>query len=273
MRKEDLWSRLAGSPELRPTTPSIVSSIAMHERSEQELTDADMDVGAGGAGGAGVAGGPAVLDSVVHLHELPEHYGFAYFVRDEGQADVQTPSGHVVANSFPVVPRVVLGERIVWVPVVSSDFCTGHRFQLLLNSSDEVQGFIECFIDATTVHRVAFVHANYSVAARAAGLVDRASLTEYNSPTNHYQKLKNMLDTLPASEVYLPVHEIATGPALHHELGAPLHIHPSHARNPTAPMAAAVWKRVCLEVNAIWDVARAATDAHNRSEVSRCGLS
>ena len=120
---------------------------------------------------------------------------------------------------------------------------------------------------------VAFVHANYSVAARAAGIVDHASLTEYNSPSEHYNKLRHLLDTLPASEVYLPVHEIATGPALDHELGAPLHIHPSHARNPTAPMAAAVWKRVCLEVNAIWDVARAATDAHNRSEIGRSGLS
>ena len=35
MKAEDLWARLAGSPELRPATPSIVSSLPIHDRQEQ----------------------------------------------------------------------------------------------------------------------------------------------------------------------------------------------------------------------------------------------
>ena len=256
MRREDLWKHLAGSPELRPATPSIVSSLAICER-QDEIADADME-------DTDCPSAPPMLDSLIHLHELPESYAFAYFERDTGTADVQTPSGHVVANERPVVPRVVLAQRVVWVPVVSSDECTGHRFQLL-GANDAVQGYVECFVDSTSVRRLAFVHRNYSVAARAAGLIDNGSLVEYNSPSSHFHKL-------PSNEVYLPTQEVAIGTAMHPEFGAPLSIHPRHASNPTASVAAAVWTRVRQEAAAIWEVAREAAEAHNRSETARSGL-
>jgi hypothetical protein len=264
MKAEDLWARLAGSPELRPATPSIVSSLPIHDRHDQELTDADMDAGE-------ASGGLPMLESVVHLHELPSQFAFAYFERDGGCADIQTPSGHVVANERPVVPRVVLADRVVWEPVVASDELTGHRFRFMV--ADEPQGHVEAFVDATSVRRVLFAHKNYSLAGRAAGLVDRGALVEYVSPTTHFHGLRAALAALRGDQFYTPTREVAIGTAMHPEFGAPLHIHQRHARNPTAAVAAAVWLRVRQEADAIWEVARAAAEAHNASELGRTGLS
>jgi hypothetical protein len=256
----DLWNRLSGSPELHPTTPSVTSSLAL-ERPD----DVDME-----AHDAGDARGPAVLESVVHLHELPESYAWAYFERDAGVADIQTPSGHVVANERPVVPRVVRADRVVWKPVVSPEAMSGHRFEMMHNG--ELQGHIEVFVDAHSVRRAAFVHRTFSKLARSAGMVDEGSLVEYNSPTNHLHNLQTFLATLDPNKLYLPVAEVAVGPAMDVDFGIALVVDPRHARNPTAAVAPAVWRRVREEATAIWRVARSAAEAHNASELGRTGL-
>lgn len=261
MQKPDLWLRLAGSPELRPTTPSVTSSL--HLERPDDVFDMDTD--------ATPAGGPPLLDSVIHTHELPAEFAYAYFERDVGVADVQTPSGNVVANEHPVTPRVVRADRVVWRPVLSNDGLCGHRFDLMLG--DALQAHVEAFVDAHSVRRVAFVHRNYSQTARAAGLVDRNSLVEFNSPESHAAKLREMLASLPCDQYYLPVAEVAVGQALCPRFGAPLSLHPRHAKNPAASVAGAVWSRVKLEIAVIWEMARAASNAHNLSEFRRTGLS
>ena len=262
MRKSiDLWRRLSGSPELRPKTPSVTSSLALDRVDDDVEMDVDTD-------GAAVA--PTMTESVVHLHELPDDFCYAYFERGAGVADIQTPCGVVVVNDKPCTPRVVRADAISWRPVLSRDALSGHRFDFMLGG--ELQAHIEAFVDASSVCRVAFVHGAFSQLARASGLIDLGSLIEYNSPAAHLQKLRDFLVAISPTQLYLPQNEVAIGPAMDADFGLEVKIDPRHSNNPTAAVAPLVWRRVCEETNAIWRVARAASEQHNDSELARCGL-
>lgn len=258
MKNSDLWARLSGSPVLRPTTPSVTSSLPPERIDEvdEEMSD---------------VGSPAMLDSLVHLHELPPNFAYAYFERDCGVSDIETPNGVVVGNRLPVVPRVVLADSIQWKPVLSSSGLQGHRFELLFDGA--LQAHVEVFTDATSIHRVAFVHAHYTTLARAAGTIDRGALIEFNSPTSHLAKLQAALTNgVGQLQCYLPVNEVVVGSALDPNFGLPLAPHARHAKNPLWGVAAAVWRRTREEMHAISNVARDASERHNASELARSGL-
>ena len=260
----DIWARLAGSPMLRPTTPSMASSLAIDRPiAEEAMMDAEP-----GVGGSEEHGAPPMLESVVHLFELPERFAYAYFERDETQAQVATPSGAVVQNGFPVRPRIVCASRIVWLPVLGNDGLSGHRFDFV-DGEGEVQAHAEVFVSSTAIHRVALVHRMFTPTARASGLVDRHSLLEFNSPTSHCERLGAFLETLPPGQIYLPVNELAVGPDLEHAI----EIDARHLRNPMASVAATVWKHTREQLNSICRLAIEASRRHNCSEFARTGLS
>lgn len=258
----ELWCRLAGSPTLRPQTPSIASSLHL-DRADDRMTDCNdvVDVGNEGA--------PPMLESVVHTHELPEAFAYAYWERDLENVSIATPSGAVVHNAFPVRPRVVVAERIVWRPVLGRDGLAGHRFDFVDGMGDVV-AHAEVFVSTSAIHRVALVHSTYSQLARSQGLVDQHSLLEFNSPAQHHAKLVNFLGCLHPGQIYLPVNELATSSQL---VRAPLEIDLKHAKNPAAAVATAVWQQTVRELGAIAGVAMAAAEAHNQSEFARSGLS
>lgn len=259
---EQLWNRLAGSPTLRPQTPSIASSLHLDRHDESMADCGDMlDNGNESA--------PPMLESVVHTHELPEQFAFAYWERDSENVAITTPSGAVVHNAFPVRPRVVTAERVVWRPVLGHDGLSGHRFDLV-DGMGEVGAHVEVFVSTSAIHRVALVHATYSQLARSQGLVDHHSLLEFNSPAQHHGKLVSFLGRMSPGQLYLPVNELAVGSQLQN---APLEIDTRHANNPAAAVAAAVWQQAVAELGAIANVAMAAAGEHNRSEFARSGLS
>lgn len=259
----DIWARLAGSPMLRPTTPSMASSLAIDRPIEEAMMDADS-----GTSGSDEHGAPPMLESVVHLFELPERFAYAYFERDNASAQVTTPSGAVVQNGFPVRPRVVCASRIVWRPVLGNDGLSGHRFDFL-DEVGEVQAHVEAFVSATAIHRLALVHKMFTPTARESGLVDRRSLLEFNSPTSHCERLCAFLGNLPPGQIYLPVNELATGLDLEHAV----EIDPRHLRNPMAPVAATVWRHARNQLQSIALIAIEASHRHNCSEFARTGLS
>lgn len=253
----DLWARLTGSPVLRPRSPSLASSLAI-DRPDDGVMDTDaIDDG----------GGPCMLDSVVHLHELPEQYAYAYFERDKLPERVQTPAGAVVFNGFPCRPRIVHASQIVWRPVLGNDGLSGHRYDFI--DDGEVQAHAEVFVSAKAIHRVALVHRMFTPVARASGLVDKASMLEFNSPSAHMQRLRCFLGAIPSGQFYIPVNELSTGS----QLDMPIEIDPIHCRNPSACAAEAVWTRTKLELRAIAALSMAASCAHNTSEFARAGLS
>lgn len=244
---------------LRPQTPSLTSSLAL-ERPDDSTMDTEPTTDA-----------PAMLESVVHLHELPVSFAYAYFERESQSAQVSTPSGAVVFNEMPVRPRVVECDAIVWKPVLSTDGLSGHRFDLLFDG--ETQAHMEVFCSQTAIQRVALVHRLYTPTARAAGLVDRNSLLEFNSPESHHAKLTHFLTSMPTGSLYLPVNELAVGSALHADTGVALQLDPRHTRNPVSASAEAVWLRTKQELGEIARVAMQASSSHNASEFGRCGLS
>jgi hypothetical protein len=261
MSASHLWEKLRGSPALRPTTPSVTSSLAperLDDVMEEEADDAHS-----------ASGRPAALESVVHLHELPSVFAYAYFERDAGVADIATPAGVVVANDRPVVPRVVTADEIVWLPVLSTHGEFGNRFEL--REGGVLNGHVEVFVDTATIKRVAFVHKLFTATARAAGLVDRNTLVEFNSPSSHGEKLRTLVRTTK-HQMYLPTAEVAIGSALDVDFGLPLRIHARHVRNPLSTSASAVWRRTKQEMGEIWAVAREAVERHNASELARSGL-
>lgn len=264
LNASDLWARFAGSPMLRPTTPSLASSLAI-DRPMADDAAMDMDCA---AGGSEANGAPPMLESVVHLHELPATFAYAYFERDEAPAQVTTPSGAIVQNGFPVRPRVVWASRIVWRPVLGNDGLAGHRFDFV-DEEGELQGHAEVFVSSTAIHRVALVHRLFTPTARASGLVDAHSLLEFNSPSSHLQRLQRFLQTLPPGQMYLPVNELATGT----DLDVPVEIDPRHARNPSAAVAATVWKHTKHELRQISTLSTEHACKHNLSEFARAGLS
>lgn len=252
-----MWSRLVGSPMLRPATASTIASSLAFDRAD-DVDDVDM---------APNEDAPDVLDSVVHLHDLPDHYAFSYFERDSESADVMTPSGVVVLNSAPVRPRVVVARRIVWKPVLGHDGLSGHRFDLL-DANDELQAHIEVFVTSDAIQRVALVHRLFTPSARAAGLVDSHSLLEFNSPTLHLERLKLFLAKVNPGEIYLPTNELATGT----DLDKIVEIDPRHVRNPSSGVAGSVWRHTVFQLRAISELAMQAAQQHNESEFRRCGL-
>ena len=253
----DLWSKLAGSPTLRPQTPSVTSSLALERPPIDDVDAMDASCVENNT--------PPMLDSVIHLHELPQRYAYAYFERDDGVGDVQTPSGHVVVNALPVRPRVVRADAVVWIPVLSSDGLSGHRFEL--HFEGQRQAHVEAFVDASSVQRMAFVHKSFSKLAREARLIDQNALLEFTQ--SHAQKLREFLRDLAPTQLYLPIAEVAVGP----ELGeAPLRPHPRHTNNPLARSAPAVWRRVLEDVHEIWNIALPFCKKHNFSELARTGL-
>ena len=257
----ELWRKLLSSPVLRPTTPSVTSSLPPFDRVVDEEDDMSCDTGA-----------PPLLDSVVHLHELPgsSTFAYAFFERDTGVADLETPSGHVVGNRRPTVPRCVHCDRVLWAPVLSSNGLFGHRFDLVLNGI--LQAHVEVFTDSAQIQRVAFVHTTYSLMARAAGTIDVNTLIEFNSPASHLSKLQSALTKgVGPLQLYLPTSEVVVGPALDAEFGAPLSPHPKHAKNPLACAAPAVWKRLRAEMAAISKLALEASQRHNAAELARSG--
>ena len=258
MKTEDLWAKLAGSPVLRPTTPSVTSSLPP-ERIDEVDEDSMDDVGS-----------PSILDSIVHLHELPTNFAYAYWERDEGVSDIATPSGVVVGNRNPVVPRIVLADAVRWLPVLSSGGLQGHRFELLVDA--KLQAHVEVFTDSKVVHRVAFVHSSYNQTARAAATIDRNALIEFNSPTLHLKKLQATLASgVGSSCMYLPTSEVVIGSALAPTM--PLLPHERHAKNPLWAAAGAVWRRTLHEMQLISSLVYAASEKHNSSELARSGLS
>jgi hypothetical protein len=267
---DDQWSRLLGSPVLRATTPSIVSSMALDVAS---IADLEHAAEADSATSINDGGGPGVLDSFVHLHEIPfadPTFGYAYFRRDVGFADVQTPSGHVVANALPVVPRCVRCDAVHWSPVLAHDGSSGHRFDLCLDGV--LQAHVEVFTDAHQILRIAFVHASYSLAAKTAGVLDDAALLEFATPVAHIEKLHALVGTLSRSSVYLPTSELALGPALDPSKGVPMRPHARHAANPLASIASVVWQHAKRHAAALSTVAVNASVAHNEQELRRTGL-
>lgn len=253
---------------LRPTTPSVASSLAIDQPILEEGGEEHMDHENSSSFDNSDANAPPLLESVVHLHELPAQFAYAYFERDNQTESVECPSGTIVRNGFPVRPRVVHADLIVWKPVVSNDGLAGHRFDLL-DTLGELQAHIEVFVSPTAIVRVALVHSMYTQVARASGLIDHHSLLEFNSPTVHYQKLVRCLQTLRNGKIYLPVNELATGS----QLDAPLRINQAHANNPSAAVATTVWRHVVAELRAISGVAIEAARQHNASEFARVGLS
>jgi len=254
----DLWNRLAGSPVLRPTTPSITSSL--FDKPIDESIDTDFVM-------ADEHDAPTTLESVVHLHELPCDFLYAYFERDNQAAEISTPSGAIVLNGFPVRPRVVCAHKIRWRPVLGKDGLSGHRFDFL-DESDEHQAHAEVFVSSHAIHRVALVHRLFTPAARAAGFVDRNSLLEFNSPESHHQRLVSFLSTLPVGQLYLPVNELALGS----QANIDIEIEAKHAGNPAAAIAPTVWIHTRQQLAALSEVALRASHEHNNSEFSRAGL-
>jgi len=253
----DLWARLAGSPVLRPRSPSLASSLAI-DRPEDGVMDIDS---------IDESGAPCMLDSVVHLHELPDNYAYAYFERDTLPECVQTPAGAVVFNGFPCRPRVVHASQIVWKPVLGNDGLSGHRYDFI--DDGEVQAHAEVFVSANVIHRVALVHRLFTPVSRASGLVDKASMLEFNSPSAHMHRLRCFLGAIPSGQFYIPVNELSCGS----QLDMPIEIDPIHYRNPSACAAEAVWTRAKLELRSIAELATTAARAHNKSEFARAGLS
>ena len=255
----DLWNRLAGSPVLIPTTPSVASSLAL----DRGYDDVSMDVSIMDERDA-----PPMLDSVIHTHELPAHFLYAYFERDTEPAQIQTPSGSTVLNSFPVLPRVVCASRIVWRPVLGHDGTTGHRFDFV-NEDGEIEAHAEVFVSSTQIQRVALVHRMFTPTARASGLVDQNSLLEFNSPVSHHERLVSFLSELPTGQFYLPINELAMGS----QANLPVEIEPRHVLNPMSATAAVVWEHTRKQLSSISEVAVRAANQHNCSEFSRAGLS
>ena len=148
---------------MRPTTPSIARSLALDKGHD----DVSMEVDASTSGDHDA---PAMLESVVHTHELPEHFVYAYFERDAQSAQIPTPSGSTVLNAFPVRPRVVCASRIVWRPVLGSDGVTGHRFDFV-NDDGEIEAHVEVFVSSTEVQRVALVHRMFTPNCESAVII------------------------------------------------------------------------------------------------------
>jgi hypothetical protein len=69
--------------------------------------------------------------------------------------------------------------------------------------------------------------------------------------------------------MYLPVNELATGT----DLDVPVEIDPRHARNPSAAVAATVWKHTKHELRQISTLSTEHACKHNLSEFARAGLS
>ena len=243
---------------LRPTTPSVTSSLAIDRVEDAMMDEHSVDT----------SSPPSLLESVVHLDELPDAFAYAYFERDAEPCVVATPSGTRVLNDRPVRPRVVHAERIVWRPVLSDSGLTGHRFDLVCGN--QIEAHLEVFVSTSEIHRVAIVHRLFTPLARASGIVDRNALLEFNSPSSHLTRLKDFVSTLDSSQYYLPINELAVGRELH---AAELHIDPRHERNPVSRVAATVWKHTLLELSAIAEVALGASERHNASEFNRTGLS
>lgn len=253
----DLWSRLVGSPVLRPSTPSIASSLAIDRMDVIMETDA-IDEGHD----------PPLLDSLVHLHELPgTEFAYAYLERDVDSAPVTTPAGVCVFNGRPIRPRVVCADRIVWRPVLGRDGVAGHRYDLIHDG--ELQAHVEVFVSATAVHRVALVHRLFTPTAIASGLVDRGSFLEFNSPSSHLGRLQKFLSAVPAGQFYAPVNECLLG----RQFELPVEVDARHANNPSASVADLVWRHAGVELEKISELAGRASLAHNHSEFCRCGLS
>ena len=267
----NLWERLAGSPVIRATTPSEVPSLHF-ERAESVDDGMDIDMSEMSIDGPTPAGN-VTLDSVVHTHELPAEFAYAYFERDTGTAQLRAPNGHVVSNSNPVVPRVVHADALAWQPVLSSDGHMGHKFLLLHGGT--VQAHVEAFLESDTIgaslNRVLVVHGLYSTLAHTAKLVDRHSLLEFNSVESHVQRLYTTMSSIEEDAMYLPVAELLIGSTLAPSSPTRLHavVPTAYQAHPQAPLAAHVWERTTQQLSQLSNLVTNCINQHNMHEFTR----
>ena len=269
----EIWERLAGSPVVRPTTPSDIPSLCFDrcdsvndmeiDMSELRIQETLLETTQHGV----------FLDSVVHTNELPQVFSYCYFERESGSCMVTSPSGTFVANSNPVIPRVVVSDRVVWMPVLSSLGETGHKFMLIKN--DVVQAHIEVFVDETTESlKVLFVHGLYSHFSYAAKLVDKHSLLEFNTLQSHIEKIYKTMSSITEDSMYLPVNEVLVGASLSPTNAEFLRVSvPDHlASHPHANSVHQVWHKTTEKLQQLSSLVINCITQHNTFEFTRAGV-
>jgi len=267
----ELWDRLSGSPVLRSTTPSEVPSLCF-ERSDSvndmEVDMSELSISGGESGGI-------ILDSVIHVHELPSVFAYAYFERDAGVCILNSPGGTRVANSNPVVPRVVVSDAVLWLPLISSNGQTGHKF--LLTKDGVVQAHIEVFLDnenASSLSRVLLVHGLYSNFAHVAKLIDKHSILEFNSIQSHIEKLYETMSSITEDAMYLPVNEVLVGLSLSPTSSDSLQasVPDQLASHPHASVVSMVWKDTKEQLHQLSSLVTNCIHQHNTFEFTRAGV-
>lgn len=267
----ELWEKLAGSPIVRATTPSDAPSSLHFDRADP-MDDVEMEMCE-----LSLASDDSVLDSVVHLHELPADFAYSYFEREESETTpVRAPNGRMVPNANPVLPRAVHADAVVWHPTIAADGASGHRYSLELGGV--AQARIEVFLedesdgDAPIAHVFA-VHGLYSHLAHAAKLVDQHSVLRFSSPQTHKASLYEMLSCIDRDTIYLPVNEIVVGSALAPTSASRLRVLVPAATSghPHARHAARVWERATAELHALSTLVTNCANQHNLHEFTRTG--
>ena len=257
----DIWTLLAGSPELRTKTSSVSSSFALDRPQEDTLMETESFINDESEPA------PPILESVTHLQDLDDDFVYAYFERELISSQFETPMGVNVLNAFPVLPRKVYASRVIWKPVLGHDGVCGHRYDFV-NGDGEIEAHAEVFVSFEEIHRVALVHRLYTPLARASGLVDENSLLEFNSPASHYRRLVTFLDNMQTNQFYLPLNELAVGSQI--DIG--VEIDANHTENEMSSLAQTVWSRASYQLRMISNVSIRAARQHNSSEFSRTGL-
>lgn len=254
-----MWEDLEGSPPLRAQTPSIASSMISERRLDIDMQDFNTNNDSSDA--------PAVIESFIHLDELRnEPFVYAYFSLSKNQSIVKTPGGDVVSSSSPCRPRLVKASRIFWSPILGNDGLSGHKFSFL--NEHEISGHIEVFVSSHEVTRIAIIHRLFTPFAVKSGIVDPQAIIEFTTPAGHYQRLLSFLETLPATQFYLPTNEVVVG----QQIDLPVEIDPRYLDNPASVHAHAVWRETKVLLRRISDVAFRSSEIHNQSELHRAGL-
>lgn len=268
----DLWDRLSGSPIVRSTTPSEAPSLNSDFGDHMNDVNTDMlELN------ISTEVERMALDSVVHVHELPPSFAYAYFERESGLSFLNAPNGQKVANNNPVMPRVVTADVVLWMPVVSVTGDTGHRF--LLVEEDVTQAHIDIFLGRDNQHsgdRIVIVHGLHSNFAHTAKLVDNNSIIEFNSIQSHVEKLHKTMLTINEDEMYLPVNEILIGSllSLSNTTQLELNVPKQFASHPRAIFAAPVWRQTLQQLSYLSSLVTNCVQLHNNTEFARvCSLS
>ena len=193
------------------------------------------------------------------LQELVES-AYVFFERQKSPVLVSDGPRGTRWNRYPVLPRVVNADAVLWQPMYTNGGEEGHAFRL--HNEHEHVATIE-----VTPSRVVVAHGTYSPAALDAGLINSATRLVFDR--THPQQLAELLDEVSVDDdmLYLPVGEILLGKALDR---VPMRVH--NKEHTSATEARRVWLETRSFLKSMQSHVISGIQNHNKSEFARASV-